>query len=54
MRRCFLVFILNDRECERRAERFTLTLTSDDTLVFFLNNNIHVVIDGTTEQTDCG
>jgi hypothetical protein len=53
MRRCIPIHIINDGECERRSERFYVTLESEETLVSFPNNNAQVVIDGTTEYDDC-
>ena len=53
-RRCIAVSIIDDGECERRAERFYLTLQTNEVLVTFSRNNIPIIIDGTTEQVDCG
>ena len=53
-RRCIPVSIIDDGDCERRAERFYLTLQTNEDLVTFSRNNIPIIIDGTTEQVDCG
>lgn len=53
-RQCIPVVIINDGDCERWAERFTLTLETEESLVSFPNNNAQVVIDGTREYDDCG